>query len=220
MVLVALIVLVTLIIRQCRDGRSWPMAMLTGVKRYLQGLIVIAGLLLVLVVGIGTTRAILHPVADAALDLFPEGQPAASRAGRRLAVVPTEMPAEVTAPLPTPTPRTVVVHTPEPRVHHTPTSLFYEAVGESGQPSTPDSATRTPTPSPEPTAPPATPAATPTNKRTGCDPAYPDAETCIPPGPPFDQGCAITDERRFIVLPPDPQGLDRDKNGIGCEPVA
>jgi hypothetical protein len=55
--------------------------------------------------------------------------------------------------------------------------------------------------------------------RTGCDPAYPDERTCIPPGPPFDQGCAITDERRFTVLAPDPQGLDHDSDGIGCEPI-
>jgi hypothetical protein len=63
-----------------------------------------------------------------------------------------------------------------------------------------------PSPEPEPT-------------RTGCDPAYPDERTCIPPGPPFDQGCAITDERRFTVIAPDPQGLDHDGDGIGCEPI-
>jgi hypothetical protein len=55
--------------------------------------------------------------------------------------------------------------------------------------------------------------------RSGCDPAYPDERTCIPSGPPFDQGCAITDERRFIVVAPDPQGLDHDGDGIGCEPI-
>ena len=55
--------------------------------------------------------------------------------------------------------------------------------------------------------------------RTGCDAAYPDARTCIPPGPPFDLGCAITDERQFTVRPPDPQGLDSDGDGIGCEPI-
>lgn len=62
-------------------------------------------------------------------------------------------------------------------------------------------------------------AAVPTPDRSGCDPAYPEARTCIPPGPPFDQGCAITAERNFVVLPPDPQRLDRDKDGIGCEPI-
>jgi hypothetical protein len=69
------------------------------------------------------------------------------------------------------------------------------------------------------------PAVTPTREskepeRTGCDPAYPEERTCIPPGPPFDQGCAITSERRFEVLPPDPQRLDHDGDGIGCEPVS
>ena len=56
--------------------------------------------------------------------------------------------------------------------------------------------------------------------REGCDPAYPDDETCIPPGPPYNQGCAITEERRFTVLPPDPQRLDHDEDGIGCEPIS
>jgi hypothetical protein len=68
------------------------------------------------------------------------------------------------------------------------------------------------------------PAATPTPEpkepeRTGCDPAYPEERTCIPPGPPFDQGCAVTSERLFEVLPPDPQRLDHDGDGIGCEPI-
>jgi hypothetical protein len=67
------------------------------------------------------------------------------------------------------------------------------------------------------------PAVTPSREReatrAGCDPAYPDKRTCIPPGPPFDQGCAITDERRFTVMAPDPQRLDHDGDGIGCEPI-
>jgi hypothetical protein len=73
-----------------------------------------------------------------------------------------------------------------------------------------------PTAAPQPAigtgAPPASP-------RAGCDPAYPEARTCIPPDPPFNQGCAVTTERNFIVLPPDPQGLDHDGDGIGCEPI-
>lgn len=67
-------------------------------------------------------------------------------------------------------------------------------------------------------APASLPAATP-DPRAGCDPAYPEERTCIPPGPPFDQGCAITSERLFEVLPPDPQRLDHDNDGIGCEPI-
>lgn len=73
--------------------------------------------------------------------------------------------------------------------------------------------TPTPTVQPRPTKTPR-----PAN-RTGCDSAYPDENTCIPPGPPFNQGCAITLERNFTVLPPDPQRLDHDKDGIGCEPI-
>jgi hypothetical protein len=56
-------------------------------------------------------------------------------------------------------------------------------------------------------------------ERAGCDPAYPEERTCIPPGPPFDQGCAVTGERLFKVLPPDPQRLDHDGDRIGCEPI-
>ena len=66
-------------------------------------------------------------------------------------------------------------------------------------------------------SPPPTP--NPIPDRPDCDPAYPDERTCIPPGPPFDQGCAVTGERRFTVLPPDPQQLDHDNDGIGCEPI-
>jgi hypothetical protein len=47
-----------------------------------------------------------------------------------------------------------------------------------------------------------------------CDPAYPDA--CIP-SPPPDLRCADIPYRRFQVLPPDPQGFDRDQDGVGCE---
>ena len=65
------------------------------------------------------------------------------------------------------------------------------------------------TPVPEPKEP----------ERMGCDPSYPEERTCIPPGPPFDQGCAVTSERLFQVLPPDPQRLDHDGDGIGCEPI-
>lgn len=57
-------------------------------------------------------------------------------------------------------------------------------------------------------------------EREYCDPAYPEQRTCIPPGPPFDRGCAITSQRLFVVLPPDPQHLDADRDGIGCEPIA
>jgi hypothetical protein len=56
--------------------------------------------------------------------------------------------------------------------------------------------------------------------RTGCDPAYPEERTCIPSGPPLAQPCAITDERNFIVLTPDPRRLDADGDGIGCEPIS
>jgi ribose 1,5-bisphosphokinase PhnN len=83
----------------------------------------------------------------------------------------------------------------------------------------PTSSAETVTPEATATPVPTTPAPEPTPDRTGCDPAYPDERTCIPPGPPLDPPCSITDERSFTVLPPDPRGLDADGNGIGCEPI-
>src|SRR5215213_2443915 len=56
--------------------------------------------------------------------------------------------------------------------------------------------------------------------RTGCDPAYPDERTCIAPGRPLAEPCAITDQRNFTVLAPDPRRLDADRDGIGCEPIS
>lgn len=50
--------------------------------------------------------------------------------------------------------------------------------------------------------------------QANCDPSYPDV--CIPPTPP-DLDCGEIPHRRFRVLPPDPHGFDRDKDGIGCE---
>ncbi len=47
-----------------------------------------------------------------------------------------------------------------------------------------------------------------------CDPAYP--TVCIPPRPP-DLDCPEIPHINFEVLPPDPHGLDADKDGIGCE---
>lgn len=50
-----------------------------------------------------------------------------------------------------------------------------------------------------------------------CHPSYPDF--CIPPGPP-DVNCTsdvIKGRKDFRVKQPDPHGLDRNKDGIGCE---
>lgn len=47
-----------------------------------------------------------------------------------------------------------------------------------------------------------------------CDPSYPDI--CIP-SPPPDLNCQDITGHNFRVLPPDPHGLDRDGNGLGCE---
>ena len=47
-----------------------------------------------------------------------------------------------------------------------------------------------------------------------CDPSYPDI--CIAPPPP-DLNCNDISETNFKVLPPDPHGFDRDRDGVGCE---
>ena len=82
----------------------------------------------------------------------------------------------------------------------------------------PDPVPPTIEPTPTPHRPIATAVPT-TSARSGCDPAYPEQRTCIPPGPPLEFPCAITEERNFTVLPPDPRGLDRDRDGVGCEPI-
>jgi len=64
---------------------------------------------------------------------------------------------------------------------------------------------------------PTTPTPTPPQQQPGrskCDPSYPDV--CIPPPPP-DLDCSDIPYRRFRVLPPDPHGFDRNRDGIGCE---
>jgi hypothetical protein len=50
--------------------------------------------------------------------------------------------------------------------------------------------------------------------RQNCDPAYPDL--CISPNSK-NLKCSEVGKKNFKVLPPDPHGFDRDKNGIGCE---
>ena len=67
-------------------------------------------------------------------------------------------------------------------------------------------------PAPEP--PTVEPAPEPTPPQSNCSPAYP--TVCIPPAPP-DLDCGEIPFRRFTVLSPDPHGLDRDRDGVGCE---
>ncbi|NDJ25761.1 nuclease [Nostoc sp. B(2019)] len=57
----------------------------------------------------------------------------------------------------------------------------------------------------------------PTTKRSPvqeCDKAYPDI--CIPANS-ADLICSDIPHRRFKVIPPDPHGFDRDRDGVGCE---
>jgi micrococcal nuclease len=56
--------------------------------------------------------------------------------------------------------------------------------------------------------------ADPDQQRQRCHPSYPDF--CIPPPPP-DLNCPDIRRYNFRVLPPDPHGFDRDRDGIGCE---
>ena len=132
--------------------------------------------------------------------------PPAQRAQEIQLPTPGRLLVTVVVSLPSPSPTEPVVFHPSPTATRIPASLPTRE---------PTSASIPPTPSPSPRRL-WTPTETP---RPGCDPAYPDARTCIPSGPPFAQGCAITDERNFTVLRPDPQRLDADKDGIGCEPI-
>lgn len=54
----------------------------------------------------------------------------------------------------------------------------------------------------------------PVNAQRNCHRSYPDI--CIAPSPP-DLDCKDISARNFRVLPPDPHGFDRDRDGIGCE---
>ena len=51
------------------------------------------------------------------------------------------------------------------------------------------------------------------SNRGNCHSSYPDA--CIPPPPP-DLDCGDIGVEGFTVLPPDPHGLDGNRNGVGC----
>ncbi len=51
-------------------------------------------------------------------------------------------------------------------------------------------------------------------QRENCDRAYPDV--CIPPYPP-DLDCGDVPYKKFRVIPPNPHGFDRNRDGIGCE---
>jgi hypothetical protein len=50
--------------------------------------------------------------------------------------------------------------------------------------------------------------------KKACDPSYP--TVCLHPGPP-DLSCRDIGFANFPVVGSDPHGLDRDRNGIGCE---
>ena len=216
--LIAVLALPVAVVRYRLWGSGWPLAAIRGVRHTLLGVMALYGLIIAVAVGAGTTRAILHPVGDTLIALFPDSQPPASRAGQLVVAARPTDPIPTQTSLPTPTPRVVVAQAPNPRVKLTPIALAYEAVVSPPEaPSTSIAPAILPSPTPTPIAT-ATPA--PEEDREGCDPSYPDERTCIPPGPPWDQGCAITDERNFTVLPPDRQGLDHDRDGIGCEPIS
>ena len=79
--------------------------------------------------------------------------------------------------------------------------------------------TSLPAPPPPPPPPATTPKVPPQQATTqppqrNCHPSYP--TLCLPPAPP-DLDCGDVDAKDFSVLPPDPHGLDGDKDGIGCE---
>ena len=58
------------------------------------------------------------------------------------------------------------------------------------------------------------PVPAPIQSQNNCDPSYP--AICIPPYPP-DLDCGEIQYSNFRVVPPDPHGFDRDRDGTGCE---
>ena len=104
-----------------------------------------------------------------------------------------------------------------PTITDTPTDTFTPTI--TSTPTTTGTPTKTRTPIPTRTR---TPLPTHTSIPGGggaggdgsCDPSYP--TVCIPPPPP-DLDCGDIPYKRFKVLPPDPHGFDRDRDGIGCE---
>jgi len=84
---------------------------------------------------------------------------------------------------------------------------IYHAVGLKEPISSPE-----PEPIPEPTSQPTQ--SQQVQSQNQCDSSYP--SVCIPPYPP-DLDCGEIGYSNFRVVPPDPHGFDRDRDGIGCE---
>ena len=57
----------------------------------------------------------------------------------------------------------------------------------------------------------------PQDARKACYTSYP---TICLPSPPPDLDCSEIPYTDFVVVPPDPHGLDADEDGIGCESSA
>lgn len=114
----------------------------------------------------------------------------------------------------------VLEATQEPTPAPSPTSA--PTVAPTPTPTQAPEPTPTPTPAPQPTEPPPEPTEPPpVEPVTQCDPSYP--TVCIPIGA-ADYDCAggSGNGPNYIagpltVLPPDPHGLDRDGDGVGCE---
>lgn len=96
----------------------------------------------------------------------------------------------------------------------TTTSTVVETTTTAAPTTTEAPTTTAPPPPPPPTTQAPPPPPPPPTTAGNCDPSYPDV--CIPPYPP-DLNCGDIPHRRFRVLPPDPHGFDRDKDGVGCE---
>lgn len=168
--------------------------------RQQQGLVALMASVALILLVVGGTLGLVAYLSASQLPAPPSVArlDAASSGGFAVAVAPTSSPRPVHAP----------TATAAPRVADLPTAVSAPQYAQT-IPDPTRAVVHTPEASRDGDA----------TSRFGCDPAYPEARTCIPPGPPFDQGCAITEQRLFDVLPPDPQGLDHDGDGIGCEPI-
>jgi hypothetical protein len=82
------------------------------------------------------------------------------------------------------------------------------------EPGTSESTTIEPTTAPERITISPSETTPPTSNLNSCDTSYPDF--CIP-SPPPNLNCPDIPQKNFKVLPPDPHGFDRDRDGVGCE---
>jgi len=143
-----------------------------------------------------------------------------------LATLTAEAPSPISTPTETPTPTPTPIPTPTNTATPTPVPPTPTPIPPTATPVPPTATPVPPTSTPIPPTPiPPTPTPIPPTPTANCEPSYP--EVCIPigsadydcaggsgNGPNYIQGPIRV---RWDVPNPDPYGLDRDRDGWGCE---